>query len=253
MKRTMILLLALMMIALTACSNAPGISLSGSESEYEETTSSETETAKLGESFSQEASAETATDTEEPPLEAPEESQEVSATEITEVEPKRDEAPSSQAVNDPPPDKHEEKGSSTPEPETPQPKTETPASEEPKPVENPEPDPEPEETSTPEPETQPEPEPQSESDPEPEPVQSFNIDYWISYAQSVAISKGLALENSAVDCWDNPISANPDCVYLERDINSRLSRYAGDEDITDVWIWSECIGENMYLIYIGYA
>ena len=81
----------------------------------------------------------------------------------------------------------------------------------------------------------------------------FDIDYWIGYAQTVATEKGLVLEPSAVDCWDNPISANPNCIYLERDITARLNRYAGDGDITDVWIWYECVGENRYLIYIGYA
>ena len=98
-----------------------------------------------------------------------------------------------------------------------------------------------------------EPEPPVETEPEPEPEPTFDINYWISYAQGVAVSKGLTLESSAVDCWDNPITANPDCIYLERDINSRMSRYAKDEDITDVWIWYECIGANKYLIYIGYA
>ena len=91
------------------------------------------------------------------------------------------------------------------------------------------------------------------TEPEPEPEPSFDINYWISYAQGVAVSKGLTLESSAVDCWDNPITANPDCIYLERDINSRMSRYAKDEDITDVWIWYECVGTNSYLIYVGYA
>ena len=92
---------------------------------------------------------------------------------------------------------------------------------------------------------------EQEQDPEPEPT--FDINYWISYAQGVAVSKGLTLESSAVDCWDNPITANPDCIYLERDINSRVNRYAKGEDITDVWIWYECIGTNSYLIYVGYA
>lgn len=94
---------------------------------------------------------------------------------------------------------------------------------------------------------------ETEQEPEPEPEHTFDINYWISYAQGVAVSKGLTLESSAVDCWDNPIAANPDCIYLERDINSRLNRYAGDEDITDVWIWYECIETNSYLIYVGYA
>ena len=94
---------------------------------------------------------------------------------------------------------------------------------------------------------------ETEPEPEPEPEPTFDINYWISYAQGVAVSKGLTLESSAVDCWDNPITANPDCIYLERDINSRMSRYAKDEDITDVWIWYECVGANSYLIYVGYA
>lgn len=97
------------------------------------------------------------------------------------------------------------------------------------------------------------PTPPVKTEPEPEPEPTFDINYWISYAQGVAVSKGLTLESSAVDCWDNPITANPDCIYLERDINSRMSRYAKDEDITDVWIWYECVGTNRYLIYVGYA
>ena len=45
---------------------------------------------------------------------------------------------------------------------------------------------------------------------------------------------GLRLESSAVDCWDNPIGAGPHSTCLERDIASRLNRYANDQDITDV-------------------
>jgi chemotaxis protein histidine kinase CheA len=93
----------------------------------------------------------------------------------------------------------------------------------------------------------------TESEPTSTPEPSFDIGYWISYAKSTAVSLGLTLESSAVDCWDNPITANPDCIYLERDISARLSRYASDEDITDVWVWYECVGTNSYLIYVGYA
>ena len=64
---------------------------------------------------------------------------------------------------------------------------------------------------------------------------------------------GLRLKSSAVDCWDNPIDAAADRIYLERDICSRLNRYAADEAITDVWVWYEAVGANSYLIYIGYA
>ena len=88
---------------------------------------------------------------------------------------------------------------------------------------------------------------------EPEPEPAFDIDYWISYAKSTAVSLGLTLENSATECWDNPITAEQGCIYLERDINSRLKRYAEDESITDICIWYECVGTDKYLIYIGYA
>ena len=93
----------------------------------------------------------------------------------------------------------------------------------------------------------------TEPEPAPEPVPAFDIDYWISYAKCTAVSLGLTLENSATECWDNPITADQGCIYLERDINSRLKRYAEDESITDICIWYECIGTGSYLIYIGYA
>lgn len=82
---------------------------------------------------------------------------------------------------------------------------------------------------------------------------AFDIQTWIDYAKVYAESVGLRLESSAVDCWDNPIDADADCIYLERDICSRLNRYAADETITDVWVWYEAVGANSYLIYIGYA
>lgn len=95
-------------------------------------------------------------------------------------------------------------------------------------------------------------EPELPSEEEPaEPA--FDIQTWIDYAKAYAESVGLQLESSAVDCWDNPIDADADCIYLERDICSRLNRYAADETITDVWVWYEAVGTNSYLIYIGYA
>ena len=93
----------------------------------------------------------------------------------------------------------------------------------------------------------------TEPEPTPELEPAFDIDYWISYAKSTALNLGLTLESSATECWDNPITAKPTCIYLERDINSRLNRYAKDETITAVWIWYECVGTSSYLIYIGYA
>lgn len=93
----------------------------------------------------------------------------------------------------------------------------------------------------------------TEPEPTPETEPAFDIEHWISYAKSTAVSLGLTLDSSATDCWDNPISAEQDCIYLECDISSRLKRYAEDESITDVWVWYECIGTGSYLIYIGYA
>lgn len=113
---------------------------------------------------------------------------------------------------------------------------------------------------TPVPTPIPTPEPLS---PTPEPVEptpapvveepSFDIGYWVGYAQSYAAGMGLTLESSAMDCWDNPIPAGAYCQNIESDIQSRLNRYANDPDITDVWIWYESAGGGSYNIYIGYA
>lgn len=81
----------------------------------------------------------------------------------------------------------------------------------------------------------------------------FDIDYWISFAKGYAQSVGLLLDSEAVYCWDNPIRAGAHCKYLERDIHSRLDRYKADEEITAVWIWAEEVSDGIYDIYIGYA
>lgn len=133
---------------------------------------------------------------------------------------------------------------STPEKEETPPTVSTPTETVPPKSPKPEPPEEPTETQPQEPEL-----PAAEEPPEPE----FDIQTWIDYAKAYAESVGLRLENSAMDCWDNPIDADADCIYLERDICSRLNRYAADETITDVWVWYEAVGANSYLIYIGYA
>ena len=51
----------------------------------------------------------------------------------------------------------------------------------------------------------------------------------------------------------SPSILSADFGNLERDIKSRLNRYAKDEDITDVWIWAEATGNDCYDLYIGYA
>ena len=109
-------------------------------------------------------------------------------------------------------------------------------------------------TPTEQPTTEPEaPAPQPTEEPAQEPEPSFDINYWISYAKSYAESCGLTLDSSAMECWDNPISAGPKCTSTESSIISRLNRYAKDGDITSVWVWAESTGNGGYDLYIGYA
>lgn len=89
--------------------------------------------------------------------------------------------------------------------------------------------------------------------PEEPAVPEFSIQTWIDYARTYAASVGLRLESSAVDCWDNPITAGAYSSQLERDIQNRLDRYSRDEDITDVWIWAQPRSDGSYDLYIGYA
>ena len=143
-----------------------------------------------------------------------------------------------------------------PEPVETKPEVSTPAKEETPPTVSSPTETTPPKASEPEPPTEPmatqpqEPESPAEEEPT-EPA--FDIQTWIDYAKAYAESIGLRLESSAVDCWDNPISAGTHCSYLERDIQSRLNRYARDEDITDVWIWAEARSDGKYDLYIGYA
>ena len=85
------------------------------------------------------------------------------------------------------------------------------------------------------------------------PKAEFDVYYWISFARSYALQIGLEIDPTAVDCWDNPTTANADCIYLERDLTHRLDRYNRDDDITAVNIWAESLGNENYLIYIAYA
>ena len=89
--------------------------------------------------------------------------------------------------------------------------------------------------------------------PEESAVPEFNIQTWIDYAKTYAVSVGLRIESSAVDCWDNPITVGAYSTCLERDIQGRLDRYSRDEDITDVWIWAQARSDGSYDLYIGYA
>ena len=86
-----------------------------------------------------------------------------------------------------------------------------------------------------------------------EQIEEFDISYWISYAQNYAQSIGLILDETATECWDNPLSANASSKNTCADIESRLNRYKNVEDFTSVWIWAEKIFDTQYELYIGYA
>lgn len=85
------------------------------------------------------------------------------------------------------------------------------------------------------------------------PEAEFDVNYWVGFATAYAFQIGLEIDPTAMDCWDNPTTANADCIYLERDLTHRLDRYNNDEDITAVNIWAESLENGNYLIYIAYA
>lgn len=160
------------------------------------------------------------------------------AEKITQESPPQEPAVKLPAVQSEPPRHTETPKTEEQKPDPPQPvQPQIPAPKEPSPTE-----PESATEPTTEPPTQP-----TVTEPE------FNINDWIDYAKSYAVSVGLRLESSAVDCWDNPITAGAHSTYLKRDIESRLNRYSRDEDITDVWIWAEKSSDGSYDLYIGYA
>lgn len=86
-----------------------------------------------------------------------------------------------------------------------------------------------------------------------EQIEEFDINYWISYAQNYAQNIGLALDETATECWDNPISVNVNNENIGTDIEGRLNRYKNIESFTSVWIWAEKISDTQYEFYIGYA
>ena len=75
---------------------------------------------------------------------------------------------------------------------------------------------------------------------------------YVSFAKDYGTRIGLKLDSTAVSCWDDPITANASCTYLERDIRDRLNWYLSSS-ITSFWVWSVDEGGGSYLIYIGYA
>ena len=83
--------------------------------------------------------------------------------------------------------------------------------------------------------------------------QKFDVSYWLAYAQNYAQSIGLTLDETASDCWDNPISANANNKNIGTDIESRLNRYKNVDGFTSVWIWAEKVSGTQYELYIGYT
>lgn len=93
----------------------------------------------------------------------------------------------------------------------------------------------------------------SEEKPAEPPKQVFDVSPYVSYAKEYAVSIGLSLDSTATECWDNPISANPNRSGIKSDIESRLNRYKNSEGFTAVWIWAEKASDTEYNIYIGYC
>ena len=116
MKKIPIMLLILLLMTMTACGNAPEMPSSDNKLEVskEEIASTVPAESQTEESSSQEASAETNTDTADPVRTKPK-TEETSDKEAAADNAKQNKTSYSQAVNDPSPDKINEKGSSTPE------------------------------------------------------------------------------------------------------------------------------------------
>ncbi len=84
------------------------------------------------------------------------------------------------------------------------------------------------------------------------PAPTFDVSSYVGFAQSYGQGIGLSLDSTATACWDDPLTANSGCVYLERDLRDRLDWYAAS-GFTAFCVWAEDAGGGNYLIYIGYA
>ena len=216
--KTIVFLLALLLIVFAGCNNAPPNEDETQPFSFSESvqSTSESEAPAGKESKEVETTPEAVQESE------PEKQEETTETDtVSSEQPQTDSDNRQAAQSAEQPDKADktEHSVSTPQPDIPK-ESETPAP----------------------PETE---EAPSETD--------FDINYWISFAKGYAQSVGLLLDSEAVYCWDNPIRAGAHCKYLERDIHSRLDRYKADEEITAVWIWAEEVSDGIYDIYIGYA
>ena len=96
----------------------------------------------------------------------------------------------------------------------------------------------------------------SESQTQPAPMEpetaAFDISGCVQFAKEYGLQLGLSLDSTATACWDDPLTANAGCRYLERDLKDRLDWYKAS-GFTAFWVWAEQVAAGEYLIYIGYA
>lgn len=236
MKRYALLLAGLTLLSLAGCGKqAPSLTVTDHQSSADISTDVTSDT-ESGDDITAETMPAVKMETEN----------EESASESIPAEKTVPESSPQGAVVTPPPAQSEQPRETQPPRQTETPKPEEPKPDPPQPVQPQTPAPQEPAPTEPEPSAEP---PQESAETKPE----FNINDWIDYAKNYAVSVGLRLESSAVDCWDNPITAGAHSSCLQRDIESRLNRYSRDEDITDVWIWAEKRSDGSYDLYIGYA
>ncbi len=82
---------------------------------------------------------------------------------------------------------------------------------------------------------------------------SVDIASFVSYAKNYGKDLGLNYDSSVTECWDNPITVtSTNGESAKRDIRSRLNRYKNVEDFTDFSVWYEKRSDGKYNLYIGY-
>lgn len=96
----------------------------------------------------------------------------------------------------------------------------------------------------------------AESQPQPATTESeapaFDVSGHVQFAKEYGLQIGLALDSTATACWDDPLTVNAGCRYLERDLKDRLDWYK-QSGFTAFWVWAEQVAAGEYLVYIGYA
>lgn len=96
----------------------------------------------------------------------------------------------------------------------------------------------------------------AESQPQPATTEpeapAFDVSGHVQFAKEYGLQIGLALDSTATACWDDPLTANAGCRYLERDLKDRLDWYK-QSGFNAFWVWAEQVAAGEYLVYIGYA